>query len=380
MKDYYKILGLKETASMDEIRDRWVELVREFHPDQVTAEKEEKVREINEAYQALKHSSTRTEYDLKKAFERRKKRKKLIVPVSVAIVLIILIIGGGGVMYFGRPGDSSISKPIVSSSKAPGLAAKSELPRQDTPGEEVPPSAKSEIPAGSERIASSEQNKNLPDKTGEGTRVQQKQAPKTGPRHASQPSPPQVSKAPLKQGREVPQETAKVVAPEAPRETTDKAVPTIEKNTAMVIPSSVGGEGTSVATPSPRIPVAFIAEEGEIKQFLAEYKERYTQRDPAAFLQLFSLSAVQNHNQKMDDIRYVYRTFFEQSKDLQYDMGDTSIEIYQNAAEVKARFRINQTLKRNGEKRLWIGPIRWVIVKEDAGLKISMLDYQLTRK
>ena len=34
MKDYYKILGVKETASMDEIRDRWVELMREFHPDQ----------------------------------------------------------------------------------------------------------------------------------------------------------------------------------------------------------------------------------------------------------------------------------------------------------------------------------------------------------
>jgi len=376
MKDYYKILGLKETASLDEIRDRWVELVRDIHPDQVAAEKEEKLREINEAYQALKHSSTRVEYDLKKAFERKKKGKKLIVPVSMAIVLII---GGGGIIYFSRPDDLPISKPIVLSTKTPGLAAQSGFPQRDTPGEEVAPSAKSEIPAGSERIASSEQNKNLSDKTGEGTRVQQKQAPKTGPRHASQPSPTQVSKASLKQGREVPQKTAKVVPPEAPRETTDKAVPTTEKNTATPGPSSLGGEVTSVATPSPRIAVAFIAEEGEIKQFLAEYKERYTQRDPAAFLQLFSSSAVQNHKQNMDDIRYVYRTFFEQSKDLQYDMEDASIEIYQNAAEVKARFRINQTLKKDGEKRLWEGPIRWVLVKENMVLKISMLDYQLMR-
>lgn len=81
----------------------------------------------------------------------------------------------------------------------------------------------------------------------------------------------------------------------------------------------------------------------------------------------------------MDDIRTIYRTFFEQSKDLQYDMEDTLIEIYENAAEVKARFRINQTLKKNGEKRLWKGPIRWVLVKEDAILKIGMLDYQLAR-
>ncbi len=109
MKDYYKILGVKDTASMDEIRDRWVELVREFHPDQgkdVAPENEEKVRDINEAYQALKHSSTRVEYDLKKAFERRKKGfrlKKLILPVGAAMVLIF---GGGAILYFGRPDDT----------------------------------------------------------------------------------------------------------------------------------------------------------------------------------------------------------------------------------------------------------------------------------
>ncbi len=53
MKDYYKILGIKETASMDEIRDRWVELMREFHPDQGkegATEVEERVREIRQMF------------------------------------------------------------------------------------------------------------------------------------------------------------------------------------------------------------------------------------------------------------------------------------------------------------------------------------------
>ena len=178
----------------------------------------------------------------------------------------------------------------------------------------------------------------------------------------------------MNESRQVPQESAKVVAPEAPQKTTDKTAPAVERNAVAVPPAAVSRD----VTPAP-VSRPFIAEEGEIREFLAEYKERYTQRDPAGFLQLFSPSAVQNHTQNMDDIRTIYRTFFEQSKDLQYDMENPLIEIYQNAAEVKARFRINQTLKENGEKRLWEGPIRWVLVKEDAVLKIGMLDYQLAK-
>jgi hypothetical protein len=375
MKDYYKILGVKETASMDEIRERWVELVREFHPDQgkeMAPENEEKVKDINEAYQVLKHSSTRVEYDLEKAFERRKERfsfKKLVLAVSAAIVLVI-----GGIIYFDRSDESSTSGPIVASTDSPGLAAQSGPPQQDAPGEAVPPLAKAEALPEPERVAPPGQNKNLPDKTGEVTRSQLGEAPKTDPRQSSQPTHPQGRKASLSESRQVPQETDKGVAPEAPQKTTDKAVPTGERNVAAVPPSAVTRDVTPVS-----ISAAFIAEEGEIRQFLAEYKERYTQRDQAGFLQLFSPRAVQNHTQNMDDIRTIYRTFFEQSKDLQYDMEDPLIEIYENAAEVKARFRINQTLKRNGEKRLWEGPIRWVLVKEDAVLKIGMLDYQLAR-
>jgi len=382
MKDYYKILGVKETASMDEIRDRWVELVREFHPDQgkdLAPENDEKVRDINEAYQALKHSSTRVEYDLKKAFERRKRGfrfRKRMLPVGAAVVLIF---GGGAILYFGRQDEPSLSGPIVASTDSPALAAQSGLPQQDAPGEGVAPPAKPEAPPEPERVASPDQNKNLPDKRRDATRAQQGDAPKTDPRQSSQPTHPQGRKASLSESRQVPQETAKVVAPEAPQKTTDKAAPTVERNAAAVPPSAVTRDVTPEAKPSPHVSAAFIAEEGEIRQFLAEYKERYTQRDPAAFLQLFSPGAVQNHTQNMDDIRTIYRTFFEQSKDLQYDMEDPLIEIYENAAEVKARFRINQTLKRNGEKRLWKGPIRWVLVKEDAVLKIGMLDYQLAR-
>ena len=57
MKDYYKILGVKETASEEEIRERWVEWMRKLHPDH-TGEKgteDQRVKEINEAYEVLKY-------------------------------------------------------------------------------------------------------------------------------------------------------------------------------------------------------------------------------------------------------------------------------------------------------------------------------------
>jgi ketosteroid isomerase-like protein len=121
---------------------------------------------------------------------------------------------------------------------------------------------------------------------------------------------------------------------------------------------------------------ALLAEEAEIKQFLLNYREKYIGRDVAAFLQLFSSRALQNQKQGIDDIRAIYETFFGQSQDLRYHIEEIVFEIYQNAIEVKARYTVDQTLKKGGEKKLWNGPIRWVFVKEDGALKILRLDYQ----
>ena len=52
------------------------------------------------------------------------------------------------------------------------------------------------------------------------------------------------------------------------------------------------------------------------------------------------------------------------------------IEIYQNAVEVKARYVIDQGLKEGGQKKVWRGSIRWVLIKEEGTLKILSLDYQ----
>ena len=69
--------------------------MRKLHPDQRMegAVEDERIKEINEAYQVLKHSSTRVEYDLKRAYDQEKRGshfRKLSLPVSILIILLIL--------------------------------------------------------------------------------------------------------------------------------------------------------------------------------------------------------------------------------------------------------------------------------------------------
>ncbi|MGD9713697.1 MAG: molecular chaperone DnaJ [Thermomicrobiales bacterium] len=63
-RDYYDVLGVKRTASADELRRAYRKLAREFHPDiNSSPEAEEHFKEINEAYEVLSDSNRRSQYD-----------------------------------------------------------------------------------------------------------------------------------------------------------------------------------------------------------------------------------------------------------------------------------------------------------------------------
>jgi hypothetical protein len=141
-----------------------------------------------------------------------------------------------------------------------------------------------------------------------------------------------------------------------------------------------------VSVPSPSVkvqdqvaelkPPPLIATDGEVKHFFADYVERYAQKDIGGFISLFSSKAIQNQKDGLDGIRRIYDNFFDQSEELRYRLEGARIEIYQNAVEIKARYEIDQTLKREGEKKIWRGHVQWVLVKEEGVLKITSLNYQ----
>lgn len=64
-KDYYKILSVPKTASMDEIKKAYRKLAMQFHPDMNKNDKkaEEKFKEINEANDVLSDEKKRQMYD-----------------------------------------------------------------------------------------------------------------------------------------------------------------------------------------------------------------------------------------------------------------------------------------------------------------------------
>src|SRR5687767_10105072 len=64
-KDYYEILGVKKTATDDELKKAYRALAKKFHPDKNKGNKEaeNKFKEISEAYAVLSDKDKREQYD-----------------------------------------------------------------------------------------------------------------------------------------------------------------------------------------------------------------------------------------------------------------------------------------------------------------------------
>jgi curved DNA-binding protein CbpA len=433
MKDYYKILGVEVEASEEEIRARWIELTKHYHPDLgKTEEGDEKIREINEAYEILKNESTRFHYDferdLKRSFikkahrrqERRMNTRKIIIVPSGILVLCLIV----GFILF-RQGE--VAPPLRTEAKTEAFKkidkvsekkTASQIPpvKTDSKAQEekkAPKEIKEEVmPPESKKMVSlsprlspsavegeSDQKKEptrkiLPESKEEPTpevvmkseipalkevsrevsREVPKEIAKEVPRELPKEAPKEVLKeAPKEVSREVPKEITKQIAKEVPKELPKE--PPKEVIKATLHPAEKLTIGTKEEKTVPFRP-PLLAKEEEVEQFFSNYVDRYDRKDVGGFLSFFSSKAVQNQKDGLEGIRSIYTKFFEESRALRYQIENMRTEIFQNRVEVKARFRVDQTLKKASQEKVWRGNIRWVLGMEDGTLKIVSLDYQ----
>ena len=68
--DYYQVLGVPENADQDVIKKAYRKLSMKYHPDKNKGDpsKEEKFKEISNAYTILSDKETKSRYDMERSY------------------------------------------------------------------------------------------------------------------------------------------------------------------------------------------------------------------------------------------------------------------------------------------------------------------------
>ena len=159
-----------------------------------------------------------------------------------------------------------------------------------------------------------------------------KEAPKEIPKEIPKETPKEVTQITLQPGekleskteeeKKVPKEIGKVVSQESAK--IDKPKPTVMESPPPPKPETLAKVEKRVAN------------EEEVRQFLANYIDRYVRKDINGFLSLFSSKAIQNGKDRLEKIREIYVRFFDQSEELTYRLDDIKVSINGSEAEAMA--------------------------------------------
>jgi hypothetical protein len=324
---------------------------------------DERIKEINEAYQVLKHSSTRVEYDLNRTYGQKKRKsyfKRLSVPVSILIMLIMI-----GLIYI-----RNYQFPPPS-----GLTVSNQKDQTDQKDQITQPTQRPiDIPAQQPRVAAV--TPAIPFKPNQTNQIDQiNQTDQRNQIDQRSPITPSIAMAETMEKVQLPPPPQNPITPLPNDVITNRPAVAINQTDQRDHRDRIEQMDVKIELVQFK-PPPLLATEDEVRSFFNHYIEYYTRKDIESFLSLFSSKATQNQKDGLEGIRRIYTDFFDQGQEVRYSLQDMKIEIYQNAVEVKARYEIGQMVIKSGERKLWRGWIRWVLIKEAGALKILSIDYQ----
>ena len=148
-RDYYEILGVQKSATLDEIKRAYRQLALKHHPDRVGAEHkkeaEEKFKEISEAYAVLSDAQKRSVYDQyghTPGFDQRYSTEDIFRNADFSSIFEDLGLGGsffeglfgGGALGAGRGArgsDLEMELPLTFEEAARGTTKMVTVPRRE---------------------------------------------------------------------------------------------------------------------------------------------------------------------------------------------------------------------------------------------------------
>jgi hypothetical protein len=378
IKDYYKILGVNQDASEEKIRERWLELVKHHHPDLESGDVvDDRIKEINEAYQVLKQPLTRWEYDLQRTSERELGKSSVRRWAPLCGVLILILVAGG-VYLIGTDILSELNSGPTSTMPQVSDQKVSQPVTSKVAKETVTPKATKEegVANADDKVEKTAKPLAPPVAVEKTVKVQEATVNaglKTGLKNNARGLPKTDDISP----KPVPAQSTKKIQVEQPTRAKEQVA--LKSN----LHKAASSDSVTETKPQPaetkladHSKPPLVASEEEVRAFFGNYTIIYNQKNIEGFLSFFSPQAVQNQTDKYEEIKRIYTRFFRQSAELSYHIEGLKIEVYENGAEAKAQFQVEQVLRAGGEIKIWEGSIRWVLHKENGALRIISLDYQ----
>ena len=92
MKNYYEILGINQRATDGEIKKRFRELAKQFHPDKNNSKTaEDQFKKIQSAYETLSNPQKKVEYDRVNSPSYHKPESFNWKPTIVVLIVTLVV-------------------------------------------------------------------------------------------------------------------------------------------------------------------------------------------------------------------------------------------------------------------------------------------------